>query len=104
RVVKIIFMTFAIDDFHTMKFYHGRKYIFQQARIKQVFEPDGWSFGKDNLIQFVSYTFFRNDLYPLCIFSDSLDSLYIDLEIKLRRETDGTHHAQRIIRKRNMRV
>jgi hypothetical protein len=39
-MVKIIFMAFAVNDLHTVKRNHLRKYNVQQPGIKQVVKPD----------------------------------------------------------------
>ena len=49
-------------------------------------------------------TLFRDDRDALLVPFDRIESVGIDKESQLAGKADGTHHAQRIVAKRNIRI
>ena len=76
----------------------------QQSATFQQVEADRRFRRKDDLIQLIHDTLFRDDRDALLVPFDRIESVGIDKESQLAGKADGTHHAQRIVAKRNIRI
>ena len=76
----------------------------QQSATFQQVEADRRFRRKDDLIQLIHNTLFRDDRDALLVPFDRIESVGIDKESQLAGKADGTHHAQRIVTKRNIRI
>lgn len=76
----------------------------QQSATFQQVEADRRFRRKDDLIQLIHDTLFRDDRDALLVPFNRIESVGIDKESQLAGKADGTHHAQRIVAKRNIRI
>ena len=103
-MVKIILMctaVFLLDDIEGRKF--GQDDV-QKSTALQIFEADAGMRGEDDLVEFVLDALAAHNLDTVGHPFQCLIGLLFNLEIQLRGETYAAHHAQRVVRKSDLRV
>ena len=94
----------TIANFHPVQGRHFGKNELQKSRIKQQFEAHRGFWRLNDLIQFRSNSFGRNDLDALFIGVNRLKRGGFNYKIKLGGKTNGPHHAQGVVRKSFSRI
>ena len=74
----------------------------QQTGFFQQNKPDRWFGRKDDFIQFVGNTLFGNDLNPVFVAGNGIESSLFQKKAQLRSKTNSAHHAQRVVRESNV--
>ena len=74
-----------------------RQDVLQQPAFIQQLEADGRSRRHHDLVQFLRDAFHGDDLDAFRVARDGVERLGLDVEMQLSGETDGPHHAQRVV-------
>src|ERR1035438_10890653 len=93
-MVKIIFMTNAIDHFDPLQFHKLGKDDLQYARIEEEPETDGRYRRFDNMVQLIGDPLCRKDRYYFCIPFYGFETNRVDGEIKLGGKPYGTDRSE----------
>ena len=100
-VVKIIFVSFAINIFCTGQLHHLRKNDFEQTAFVQQIKTNRRFFAQQYFVQFICNAFGAYNFYPLCVVTDCFKCFRHNCIIELCGKTNSPHHPQRIITESN---
>ena len=103
-VVEVVFMAFALHDFHPLQLAEHREDQLQEPTLVEKPESDRRTCRSHDLPQFVVDPLACDDRYPLAIAPNSLKGLGIDLEVELGGKADGSHHPQRVVAEGDVRI
>ena len=103
-VIEVIFMCPPVTGFHSLQCYQFRKNKFQQTGTVQFDKSFGRYRSEQNLVQFISNTFFGYNRDTFLIAAQGFKGGIIYIEIQLGSKADTAHHAQRVVAKGNIRI
>ncbi len=104
RVIEIILMPYALHQFHSAQSLEFGENEAQQSRLQQKHPAGRRTWRTHNLHQLVHYAFTRYYRYAPGITPYRLKRFRHYIETELCGKTDGTHHAQRVVAERHIRV
>ena len=97
-------MCTAVFLFYDVKSSEFRQYNLQQARALQVFETNAGVWRHHYFVELHLNALTTDNLDAVCHATEGIKRLLFYLEIQLGSKADATHHAQWVVRERNLRI
>ena len=104
RMVEIVLVSSAVNHLRTFQCLHFGENQLQQSALLQQDEAARRLFRPDHLAKFIENPFPRNDGDALAVAGNGRECFRINFKIKLCSKTNGPHHTQRVVGKRNVGV
>ncbi len=96
-VVEVVFMPASLYNLHSFHRGELRQDVLEQSRSVEQPPADGGAGGEHDFVQFGEDSLTGDNLDALSVAGYGFERGRIDVEIELRGEADGAHHAQRVV-------
>ena len=103
-VIEIVLVSLAVDHLNAFQQGELRQDILQQPTFVEQHKARRRPVSHHDLVQLIGDALHRHDLDAFGVAGNGVERLGLDIEMQLRGETDGTHHAQRVVRVGDIRI
>ena len=94
---EVVLVALAVDHLHALEQAELGQDVLQQARFVEQQEARGGSRRHHDLVQFLRDPLHGDDLDAFRVAGDGVERVGVDIEMQLRGEADGPHHAQGVV-------